>query len=246
MDYQKKNKLGFVIVERKFVCKRKLSVIGFCWVLNLTGWLQLNSSVHVSSKTTAEFCFAHFQVFFIIAATENSASSSTSGTNQMLLACSIRPEERERERASFINKPQKTHLGFGGERESERVETLETLPPKTLLFFYSFSSSNARSARSLMTAAASFHRPLLLHRHFSVSRARFLSLPFASRSCMAFNSSSAALFLNTKHLQALSSSSFFLAGRSCALNRILCQQQTRTRLQSGSSISRDLSVKKVR
>ncbi|CAM6036402.1 unnamed protein product [Sphagnum compactum] len=101
-----------------------------------------------------------------------------------------------------------------------------------------------------MTAAASFHRPLLLHRHFSVSRARFLSLPFASRSCMAFNSSSAALFLNTKHLQALSSSSsssssFFLAGRSCALNRILCQQQTRTRLQSGSSISRDLSVKKV-
>jgi hypothetical protein len=43
-----------------------------------------------------------------------------------------------------------------------------------------------------------------------------------------------------------SSSSFFLAGRSCALNRILCQQQTRTRLQSGSSISRDLSVKKVR
>jgi hypothetical protein len=101
-----------------------------------------------------------------------------------------------------------------------------------------------------MTAAASFHRPLLLHRHFSVSRARFLSLPFAFRSCMAFNSSSAALFLNTKHLQALSSSSsssssFFLAGRSCALNRILCQQQTRTRLQSGSSISRDLSVKKV-
>ncbi|CAK9882365.1 unnamed protein product [Sphagnum jensenii] len=101
-----------------------------------------------------------------------------------------------------------------------------------------------------MTAAASFHRPLLLHRHFSVSRARFLSLPFASRSCMAFNSSSAALFLNTKHLQALSSSSsssslFFLAGRSCALNRILCQQQTRTRLQSGNSISRDLSVKKV-
>jgi hypothetical protein len=103
-----------------------------------------------------------------------------------------------------------------------------------------------------MTAAASFHRPLLLHRHFSVPRARFLSLPFASRSCMAFNSSAAALFLNTKHLQALSSSSsssslssFFLAGRSCALNRILCQQQTRTRLQSGSSISRDLSVKKV-
>jgi hypothetical protein len=100
-------------------------------------------------------------------------------------------------------------------------------------------------ARSLMTAAASFHRPLLLHRHFSVSRARFLSLPFASRSCMAFNSSSAALFLNTKHLQALSSS-FFLARRSCGLNRILCQHQTRTRLQSGSSISRDLSVKKVR
>jgi hypothetical protein len=101
-----------------------------------------------------------------------------------------------------------------------------------------------------MTAAASFHRPLLRHRHFSVSRARFLSLPFASRSCMAFNSSSAALFLNTKHLKALSSSSsssssFFLAGRSCALNRILCQQQTRTRLQSGSSISRDLTVKKV-
>jgi hypothetical protein len=75
VDYQKKNKLGFVIMERKFVCKRKLSVVGFCCVLNLTGWPQLNSSVHVCSKTTAEFCFAYYQVFIIIAATENSASS---------------------------------------------------------------------------------------------------------------------------------------------------------------------------
>ncbi len=169
-----------------------------------------------------------------------------------LLAPSALKSERERE--SFLHQQNPKHTLRVWRRESERVETLGTLPPETLLFFSSFSSSNARSARlarSLMTAAASFHRPLLLHRHFSVSRARFLSLPFASRSCMAFNSSSAALFLNTKHLQALSSSSsssssFFLAGRSCALNRILCQQQTRTRLQSGSSISRDLSVKKVR
>lgn len=134
VDYQKKNKMGFVIMERKFVCKRKLIVVGFCWVLNLTGWLQLNSSVHVCSKTTAEFCFAHYQVFIIIAATENSASSSTSGTNQMLLACSFRPEERERERerASFINKTQNTHLGFGGERASE-LKPLEPSLPKPSL-----------------------------------------------------------------------------------------------------------------
>jgi hypothetical protein len=102
VDYQKKE------LEMKFVCKRKLSVLGFCWVLNLTGWLRLNSSVHVCSKTTAEFCFAHYQVFCIIAATENSASSSTSGTNQMLLACSFRPEERERERERKL--PSSTNL----------------------------------------------------------------------------------------------------------------------------------------
>ncbi len=124
VDYQKKNKLGFVIMERKFVCKRKLIVVGFCWVLNLTGWLQLNSSVHVCSKTTAEFCFAHYQVF--IAATENSASSSTSGTNQMLLAAPS-ALERERERESFLR--QQTPKNTLRVWRRERVRELKPLKP---------------------------------------------------------------------------------------------------------------------
>jgi hypothetical protein len=150
VDYQKKSKLGFVIMERKFVCKRKIRVVGFCWVLNLTGWLQLNSSVHVCSKSTAEFCFAYYQVFITIAATENSASPSTSGTNQMLLACSFRPEERERE--SFLH--QQTPKNTLRVWRIERVRELKPLKPSlpkpsssSLLFRLRMHARLARLAR---------------------------------------------------------------------------------------------------
>lgn len=125
MDYQKKNKLGFCHYGKEICMQKKVSVVGFCWVLNLTGWLQLNSSVHVCSKTTAEFCFAHYQVFIIIAATEHSASPSTSGTNQMLLACSFRPEETERQ--SFLH--QQTPKNTLRVWRIERVRELKPLKP---------------------------------------------------------------------------------------------------------------------
>ncbi len=181
MDYQKKNKLGFVIMERKFVCKRKLSVVGFCCVLNLTGWPQLNSSVHVCSKTTAEFCFAYYQVFIIIAATENSASSWTSGTNQMLLACSFCPwereRERERERESFLHQqtPKNTLRVWRRERVRELKPLKPSLPTPS-------SSSLLLRLRMHARLARSWRRP-----HPSIGRycciGIFLCLELVSWAC---------------------------------------------------------------
>lgn len=60
--------------------------------------------------------------------------------NKSNATCLLLPPWRERERASFINKPQKIHLGFGGEREWESWNPWNppSLNPPLLLFFFVF------------------------------------------------------------------------------------------------------------
>ncbi len=59
-----------------------------------------------------------------------------------------REREREREKASFINKPQKTHLGFGGERVRELKPLKPSFPKPSSSSLFFRRRMHARLARS--------------------------------------------------------------------------------------------------